>query len=673
MAGRRRQQQPRRHPVKCRRARGGEPDENIPVACSACDAAPSTSKATAKKDEEEEDIIEIEGDDREPNWEFNELEPYHQCPTESRDPVPQASEEISCCESTKMEKQFNGWNTEDDLNEENSSVFIYPFDASQFVKMGDQSQNVTPTNEQPTQIEKQIVEINAQLDTALNSSTLTIERVSEVMPEFLGALREGATKYRCLSDLVTAVRPLLIERPELAMTRRQLKLINDYVEVVQNAFTSVEEKAIDFEHSLTGNLQQLVSITNLYRNALQKLDELRNSPQKTTICPICQKTPAERKETAIPLEVISLIDDEPVRRPSKPSTPTVVEEVTERKETTISSEVISLIDDEPVRRPSKPSTPTVVEETVNPLSETSTSTPKRVEKVFGLKESPESLVKPVSVVLTKLKTPEVKSRPLRTSPAGILKQQKLVELVAKCLAISAKKSIALKKQAEVPVAKDITPIPEPDLFKPDSVVQQYVKKKKTLISSTKAKAVVASSPVESKPALSVSAPVKRVLRNIEAVAPSKKLKASETTTSSVSYRSETVTKSSAEMRLEEVLDKAPSRYCGEDFIPLDVQSKSITVDARQAIQRTGIIRIKPESNVSFSESSIARNSPVVQRRGSRSGSSSTSSTRSDELDEAIELVSAHRLRDKLYMFEKIGSREFNVIMKDAENRIVEKR
>lgn len=245
------------------------------------------------------------------------------------------------------------------------------------------------------------------------------------------------------------------------------------------------------------------------------------------------------------------------------------------------------------------------------MSETSTSTPKRVEKVFGLKESPESLVKPVSVVLTKLKTPEVKSvmiiiisylflryhyfdikscrffdkRPLRTSPAGILKQQKLVELVAKCLAISAKKSIALKKQAEVPVAKDITPIPEPDLFKPDSVVQQYVKKKKTLISSTKAKAVVASSPVESKPALSVSAPVKRVLRNIEAVAPSKKLKASETTTSSVSYRSETVTKSSAEMRLEEVLDKAPSRYCGEDFIPLDVQSKSITVDARQAIQR----------------------------------------------------------------------------------------
>lgn len=34
------------------------------------------------------------------------------------------SEEISCCESTKMEKQFNGWNTEDDLNEEVWSCYI---------------------------------------------------------------------------------------------------------------------------------------------------------------------------------------------------------------------------------------------------------------------------------------------------------------------------------------------------------------------------------------------------------------------------------------------------------------------------------------------------------------------------------------------------------------------
>lgn len=75
------------------------------------------------------------------------------------------------------------------------------------------------------------------------------------MPVFLGVLQEGATKYKCLSDLVKAIQPLLIKQPELTMTGCQLTLINDYVDVVRDAFGNVEERATDFEHLLTSNLQ----------------------------------------------------------------------------------------------------------------------------------------------------------------------------------------------------------------------------------------------------------------------------------------------------------------------------------------------------------------------------------------------------------------------------------
>ncbi|KAK7598193.1 hypothetical protein V9T40_006428 [Parthenolecanium corni] len=538
--------------------------------------------------------------------------------------------------------------------------------------MEELNQNIMPTIEQPTQLENQIVAMNAQLNTALNSSTLTVEKVSEAVPTFLETLREGATKYKCLSDLVKAVRPLLIERPELSLTRRQLTLISDYVEIVNDAFVKVEEKIIDFEHSLTGNLQQLISVTKLYHNVLVKIDELRNMDKTQMLARVeriktLEKLVAQKDQQ---IRTLMIQNQSPQKVAIRPRTPA------ERKQTPASSEIISLLEDEPVPQPTKSSTPMDVEKTVNPSMETSTSTPKQVKKLFSLKESPQSQVKPVSIVLKKLKSPEVKSRSPRTSPAGIQKQQSLEKLVAKRLTIAAKKAASLNKQAETSVAGNITPPPEPTLFKPDPVVQQSVKKqKKTPISTKKPKPAPTSTAVHPvvKRSSSVSEPVKRVLENIKAIAPAKKLKVTESSTSFVAQQSATATETNAERRLREVLDKAPRRYCGEDFIPLDTQSTATTVDARQMAIRTGTIKIKTESNVSLSGSEIARNSPVVNRRGSRSISSSTSSTRSEELDDAIELVSAHRLQNKLYMYEKVGHRDFNVIMRDENKRVVSKR
>lgn len=84
-------------------------------------------------------------------------------------------------------------------------------------------------------------------------------------------------------------------------------------------------------------------------------------------------------------------------------------------------------------------------------------------------------------------------------------------IVRKKLSVAAKKAAELKKRLEPPVTGDKPVLTEPELFKPDSVVQQFVKKKRSLISSKKAKAEVASSAAQPVPEIppSVSALVKR--------------------------------------------------------------------------------------------------------------------------------------------------------------------
>ncbi|KAK7575702.1 hypothetical protein V9T40_011988 [Parthenolecanium corni] len=507
-----------------------------------------------------------------------------------------------------------------------------------------------------------ILNLISELEAAVKENATAIREVGGGVPDIVTKIRSCTSKYSCLVDLINAVIPLLADRPELNLTRRQLNIVCEYSGAVREVFASAERNLHRYERATVGNLRQLTDLMSRFTAVLEKFEELRKSDSAELKSKDSQikslKNEVKQKQDLIN-DLLMMCQKEDVV--SKP-----VERSENLKSRPNATETITRPVESPVKSVEKPSvssekaygirseTSSVRKSVKSSTSKSDKTSSKQFEKklirnLFSESDSepeePKLVCKPVNVVVKRLKESEIEKR----SPEYVAKQQALEKLVEGRLAIAARKVESAKAPAVDTAVMSDKSVPS-ESSRP-SVAKRI---RQTLISSKKSKSSSESS--------------EKREHDDSTVAAAKKRKTSSSSASSASHsrsrNSPVADKVKAEETLNEILENAPLKYLGEAYIPLDPianenckNSVNVKPDNRQQPE------VKPEFKDEVLSIKSHTSTPTDEFNVNIDLCLSTSEA-GDDQSRKENVVSPSKLGGKHYIFEKIAYREYLVTMKN---------